>query len=165
MKKLRDLTENFKVSRPVFRLQISDSGGSIDCRRMGGVYNYKPTPVPGDLLSELVCSKYSEQFDLQRGSYRIDRDQIVSSSLSEIRSSIAKFIEKNSEMKSPRQSKLYRWAYRNMPSSGHQEFNDTLIMVYKYLRSFCNNDMRGNNVEHINNGLALLEAIMEKYEQ
>lgn len=163
MKKLRDLTENFKVSRPVFRLQISSSGGSIDSRRMGGAYNYKPTPIAGDYLSELVCSKYNESFDLTRGSYRIDRDAIVQSAISEIRSSIPKFIEKNLEMKNARQSKLYRWAYRNMPRS--QDFDDTLIMVYKYLRSFCSSDMRGNNVKHINNGLALLKAIMEKYEK
>ncbi len=163
MKKLRDLTVDFKVSRPVFRLQLSDNGGSINTRRMGGAYNYKPTPIAGDILSELVCSKYSESFDLARGSYRINRDGIADSAMHEIRNSITKFVEKNSEMKNPRQSKLYRWAYRNMPNDSN--FNDTLIMVYKYLRSFCSSDMRGSNIEHINNGMALLEAIMEKYEQ
>lgn len=163
MKKLRDLTQDFKVSRPVFRLQLSDNGGSIDSKRMGGIYTYKPTPIAGDVLSELVCSMYNDVFDLSRGSYQIDRNSITERALTEVRNSIAKFVENNSEMKSPRQSKLYRWAYRNMPRDN--EFNDTLIMVYKYLRSFCSKDMRGNNVEHINNGLALLEAIMEKYEK
>lgn len=163
MNKLLEYTKDFKVSRPVFRLQLSPNSSTIDSRRMTKGYDYKPTPIAGDYLSELVCSKYSEHFDVQRGSYRFNRDEIVKSAMLEIRSSIGKFIEKNSEMKSPRQSKLYRWAYRNMPYSS--DFDDTLIMVYKYLRSFCSSDMRGNNTAHINNGLALLEAIMEKYEK
>lgn len=163
MKKLRDYTLDFKVSRPVFSLQLSDSGSTISTRRMGGVYSYQPKPIPGDYLSELICSMYSEQFNLDRGSYQINRERIVSYAMHEIRASMGKFVERNSEMKNPRQGKLYRWTYRNMPND--PEFNDTLIMVYKYLRSFCSSEMRGNNIAHVNNGLAILEAIMEKYEK
>lgn len=163
MNQLREYTVDFKTSRPVFSLQLSDNGSTINTSQMIGSYLYRPKPIIGDYLSELICSKYYEQFDLANGCYCINRDRIVDSAMQEIRSSMGIFIEKNLDIKSPRQSKLYRWTYRNMPDNS--EFNSTLIMVYKYLRSFCSRDMRGNNNEHVKNGLALLEAIMEKHER
>ena len=68
---------------------------------------------------------------------------------------------KNLEMRNPRQSKIYRWFYRELPND--DDFNDGLCLLYKYMRSFSHSDMKADNIEHINNAIAVMEAIMEKY--
>ena len=163
MTKLVELTENFTVSRPVFCLQLDTGGCNIKANTSHPKYMYRPKPIAGDPLSELVCKNYRERFDVKDGCFQVDKGEIAHRSMLHIRGSITEFIEKNLEMRNPRQSKLYRWAYRNMPNSS--EINDVLVMVYKYLRSFSDSDMKANDLNHVNNGIAILEAIMEKYEQ
>ena len=161
MKQLLKLTEDFSVSRPVFKLTRTDDSSRISANAHAPVFQYTPTPEEGNVLSELVCEHYREHF--RNGEFKIDRNQIAISAMREIRDSMRKFLEKNLEMKSPRQSKIYRWYYRNLPD--HTEFNDTLVMVYKYMRSFCGEDMRSSNLEHTKNAIALLDAIMEKHDE
>ena len=163
MKKLEELTQDFKTSRPIFRLHIDDNGRNINARTHNPIHKYRPEPIAGDVLSELVCECYSEGFSTQDNEFVIDKFEIAQKAMRAIRNSIPKFLEKNLEMRNPRQSKLYRWAYRNMPNGS--EINDVLVMVYKYLRSFSDSDMKANDLNHVNNGIAILEAIMEKYEQ
>jgi len=163
MTKLLELTENFIMSRPVFCLQLDTSGRNIKANTSHPKHIYRPKPISGDPLSELVCENYREHFDTKDGHFQIDKGEIAHKAMEQIRGSIAEFLEKNLEMRNPRQSKLYRWAYRNMPNSS--EINDVLVMVYKYLRSFSDSDMKANDLNHVNNGIAILEAIMEKYEQ
>ena len=159
MKKLLELTENFETSKPVFQLTKTQDGDNIDVR-LHPAAKYTPTPTPDDVLSELVCGHFNENFNMHMGKFVLHRDSIAQSAMEEIRNSMAKFLEKNLEMKNPRQSKVYRWFYRNLPHNS--DFNDTLVMVYKYMRSFCDDNMRANNIEHTNNAIALLDAIMEK---
>lgn len=164
MTKLREFTENFTVSRPVFHLQLDDNGRNIRASISSPKYKYRPTlNKDSDPLYRLVCEHYNEHFDVEQGAFTLDKNDIANRAMQQIRNSIAYFIEKNLEMRNPRQSKLYRWAYRNMPNGS--DFNDVLVMVYKYLRSFSDPDMKANETNHINNGIAILEAIMEKYEQ
>lgn len=163
MKKLREYTLDFKVSRPIFDLQISTNGDTVSVQHVGDPYNAKKDPVSGDFLSELVSESYSESFDIKKGSYYMNRDDITKRAMHIIRNRISCFVEKNLEMRNPRLSKLYRWTYRCMPTN--DEFNDILIMLYGYFRSFTDSSMRGYNPEHIKNGIAILEAIMEKYEK
>lgn len=160
MSVLSDYTENFGVSRPIFKLELQSDGRSISLNRHDPLHKFEPTIIEGDFLSELVASCYKEYFYISEGCYTISRHDIANSAMREIRGSIPKFLEKNLEMRSPTQSKIYRWAYRNMPTT--DEFNDVLVMLYKYMRSFCDSDMKANNIEHMKNTLALLEAIMEK---
>jgi hypothetical protein len=159
MRSLEELTKDFKVSRPIFRLTRERDGGKIDVS--DPVYQYRPEPEQGNLLSELVCEHYREAFNIQRGEFSCDPYDIANRAMEEIRNSIPKFLEKNLEMKAPRQSKIYKWFAYEKPNDYY--FNDVLVMVYKYLRSFSDSDMRANNLEHANNAVALLEAIMEKY--
>jgi hypothetical protein len=163
MKELLKLTENFEVSRPVFRLTLyaSTNASRVDANMRDPVYKYTPSPEEGNPLSELVCSNYSETF--RNGAFTINKWQIAKESMTDVRKAMRVFIEKNLDMKSPRQSKIYRWYYRNLPDN--DDFNDTLVMVYKYLRSFCDTDLKSSNIEHTKNAMALLDAIMEKYNE
>lgn len=162
MKELLKQTENFKTSRPVFRLTLERGDSAISANTSSPVYSYRPKPEEGNMLSELVCGDYREQFNSSSNEFIIDKHEIAQRAMQTIRSSMTTFLEKNLEMRNPRQSKIYRWYYRNLPNDSY--FNDTLVMVYKYMRSFSDEDMKASNIEHINNAIALLEAIMEKYE-
>lgn len=161
MKKLLELTENFSVSRPVFRLTKRQGSNTIEANMSAPVYRYRPTYEEGDILAELVCDNYQEQF--RDGEFTIDKRYIATSAMRQIRNNMAIFLEKNLEMRNPRQSKVYRWYYRNLPHN--DEFDNALIMVYKYLRSFSDENLRSNNIEHTKNAIALLDAIMEKYDE
>lgn len=163
MTTLFDLMNDFSVSRPIFRLELSSSASYIEAETRNPVHQYTPTPIPGNLLSELVCENYNESFDPKRGCFTINKQEIASRTMEDIRNSIGKFIEKNLQMRNPRQSKLYRWTYRNMPTT--VEVNDVLVMVYKYLRSFTDKNMKASDPNHVNNAIALLEAIMEKHDE
>jgi len=157
MEQFIELTKDFKTSQPLFKIEISNYGNvKAKC-----VEKYKPDPIPGNYLSELVCANYSESFNVHDGFYSLNAHEIVQRSMADIRRDIPRFIEKNIGMRNPRQSKLYRWAYRNMPDT--TDFNSVLIMMYKYIRSFSDSDMKSNNTDQINNTIALLEAVMEKY--
>lgn len=163
MKQLQDLTENFETSRPIFRLTNNNGDSTIQANMRNPVHKYEPSFEPGNPLSELVCEHYEEYFRVDMGRFEVDKYRIAQQAMQKIRSSIPTFLEKNLEMRNPRQSKIYRWYYRNLPHN--VDFNDTLIMVYKYMRTFCGYDMRSVNAEHTNNTVALLEAIMEKYNE
>ena len=163
MRELKALTKNFNTSRPVFRLTMERGDSTISANVDTPVYRYRPKPEEGNYLSEMVCEEYRETFYLSEGVFRIDTNDIAQKAMQGIRSSMTSFLEKNLEMRSPTQSKIYRWYYRNLPNDS--EFNDVLVMVYKYMRTFTDENMKAASIEHINNTLALLEAIMEKYEQ
>ena len=56
---------------------------------------------------------------------------------------------------------IYKWFYRGLPNT--YDFNDAIVLLYKYMRSFSDENMRASNTEHLNNAIAVMEAIMEKY--
>ena len=164
MSELEEIVSTFKVSRPVFKLVLSSRGG-IDADVRDPVYKYRPTATEGDIIGELVISHYSETFHRASGAFKIDPELIIRDIIGDVRSSMVKFLEMNLKMKSPKQSKVYRWVYRNMPNDS--AFNNILIMLYKYMRSFTNDDMRFTigNLEHANNAIAILIAMEEKYSE
>lgn len=162
MKELLEVAKTFNKSRPVFRLTIDADGSSIDMNVHEPIHAWRPTVEEGNIISEIVTDRFAETFDLANVEFTVDADKIAQEAMGVIRSSIGRFIEKNIGMKNPRQSKLYRWTYRGMPET--TEFNDTLVLVYKYLRSFTDEDMGmnyGTNA-HVDNAIALLTAMEEK---
>lgn len=164
MRQLESISKTFDVSRPIFRLTIDSSGDSIDINVSEPVHRYRPIAEEGNILEELVVSHYKESFAIKEGIFQVNSESIAVEAMNEIRDSFRKFLERNMEMKNPRQSKLYKWTY-SMPNT--TDFNDTLVMVYKYIRSFTNEDMRFTigNLDHVGNAIALLTAMEEKYSE
>jgi hypothetical protein len=158
-------TEDFKVSRPIFPLRINEAGTSIGASRVAPQFMYRPQPIEGDVLSALICKSYEEHFSHVTGVFKVDRDTVVNKVMSIIRNEICTFLDKNLPMRSPKQSKLYRWAYRNMPK--HKDFNDGLIHLYTYIRKYTgSNGLRilPEYKDHQDNAIALLDAMRKKYE-
>ena len=162
MNSLLQYTVDFKVSRPIFNLEVASNRISAD--RWKPIHQFVPVPIENDVLSNLVCSQYTESFETSSGRYIINIPDIVRNSMQIIRNHTSMFIEVSLDMKSPRQSKMYKWFRYSMPDTN--EFNEVLIMIYKYLLSFCHHStMKTYDKKHKENALALLEAIMEKYER
>lgn len=177
MRELRDIANTFIPSRPVFRLSLDNDHRNpvIEINIDKPEFSNKPevgtfTPGVEDSIRDIVVENFQETFSFEKGVFSINIDTIVDRSMQDIRNSISNFVEKNLEMRSPTQSKLYKWTRRSMPNSSY--FNGILISLYKYLRTFCDDRMKsaaiGSNPEieaHIKNAIALLEAMEEKYSE
>lgn len=164
MKQIREIIQTFEVSRPIFRLTIGDSHNRIDLNTHRPNYRYTPREaVEGEALYELVVNNYSESFVAVEGRFMFDAHRIAEQSMSDIREYIARFIAQNLAMKSPRQSKLYRWAHRSMPRT--EDFDDVLVQMYKYLRTFAYENARTIDHKKTENALALLTAMENKYNE
>lgn len=162
MKELRELTKDFGTSRPIFRLTNHYSKDRISvtvCEE----HKYSPEKEEGNILSEIVCQEYEEKFSISSKEFQVNTGEIAHKAMRVIREAMTDFLDKNLEMRNPKQSKVYRWYYRSLPNN--DDFNDILVMVYKYMRTFCGPDMKASNIEHIKNTVALMEAIMEKYNE
>lgn len=163
MTELLSRTANLGTSRPIFELQLRDNG-SISINENYPVHKFTVESKDGEILQELVASHYREQFNKLSGTFYVDKEGVARSCMNSIRDTMSLFLEKNLNMRSPKQSKIYRWTYRAMPHT--REFEDVLVMVYKYMRTFCNSSMIAyteNKEEHVKNTIALLEALQEKY--
>ena len=164
MTEILEAVKDFTVSRPVFRIKPSHRDNSLSVSVSDPIYKYRPEPVKGDIISELACAAYRENFSSHYGEFTCDTDSIADACMREIRASMANFLEKNLPMKSPTQSKLYRWTARELPKNSY--FNDKLVSLYKYMRTFCDDGMSANkdaDQKHVDNTIAILGAIMEKY--
>jgi hypothetical protein len=166
MTELLSLTENLGHSRPVFELKLREDGFAISINEHRPIHKFALDVQDGDILGQLIVNNYKENFDKHTKTFDINKPNIARSAMNQIRESFPTFLEKNLKMKSPKQSKIYRWTYRNMPRT--TEFEDVLVMVYKYMRTFCHSNMIAhgeNKEEHIKNTIALLEALQEKHGQ
>lgn len=165
MKQVREIVAKFEVSRPIFRLTLHEERSLILNRSDVPEFNFTPETVPDCVVTELVNSMYTESFSIHLRSYAIDLRDIENNAISSIRSKIRTFIIKNLETKNPSQTKIYKWAQRNMPPD--DEFNEVILSLYKYLRTFCDDDMvayRDKKLE-TDNIMALLDAMQEKYDK
>lgn len=165
MKELYALAERFEVSDPVFRLTMSSRNDLVDANISHPVRLYRPIADESNVLDCVIVDCYSENFDIGLGIFTVDKERIAHQAMDVIRSHIRMFLERNLEMRNPRQSKIYRWTYRSMLND--TEFNNVLVMLYKYIRSFTNDDMRvgADQGPHVENVIALLIAMENKYNE
>lgn len=154
--------ENFQPSRPLFELEVD--ARNINANKYRPLVTFPPSPMKDDYLSQVVCSKFTEEWDNKTFSFRIDKANIAQAAMIEIRSKLALFVEANLDMTSPRQSKLYKWVRYSMPDT--ESFNEIVLMIFKYLRTHsAYSSMKCYAADHKQNGLLILQATMEKYEK
>ena len=75
MNSLLQYTVDFKVSRPIFNLEVASNRISAD--RWKPIHQFVPIPIENDVLSNLVCSQYTESFETSSGRYIINIPDIV----------------------------------------------------------------------------------------
>lgn len=145
------------ASEPVFSLS-SDYG---DIR--AAVCHHADQPVdPSDSISVMVADSFRERFIPRERRFEVDHYGIARDVTSQIVGRVQKFYENNSGLKKPRTSKLYKWlCYLD----GNAE--DAVVMVYRYLTTFCNHEMQPNAAQdpNVENAIAVLEHLRSKYEK
>ena len=164
MKQVKEIVSKFKTSRPIFRLAIDPDKLCISSYTKDPLHKFYPEAVPNCAVTSIANNEYNEYFSLHNKAYTIDRDSIIRDAVRAIRYQIVLFLNINLDMKNPSQSKVYKWADRSMPHT--DEFNEVICSLYKYLRTFCDEDMRSSNIADrpkVINIIALLEAMQEKY--
>lgn len=159
MNELEKIISEFKTSKPVFSLRLSGRRDTIDSTV---IEKYQPQCIEGNIISELACTYYREFFNVQLGEFVIDKDRMLTPIMETITGQLCRFLYSHLEMKAPRQSKLYRFYRRHFPRTS--EFQGVQIMLYKYMRSFCDENFETSSSEHIKNLIAVMTAIMEKNE-
>lgn len=165
MRELLEIASKFGRSKPVFDASLSSGGQRIVVTRRPES-RYEPVPEEGNILEKLVCSNFEEHFNFSTDSFNVNHRDIANRAMRHILSDLTKFLEKNLKMKNPRQSKLWRFFYNNLPETN--DFQDNMVLLYKYIRTFSTDEMvlmRGQDQQHVDNTLALMEAIMEKYSE
>lgn len=152
------------ASRPVLKLRLGRTDG-VFADVNDPIYSSRPYPKKDDVIYNLIVQNYAEQFNMSTLQFEVDKNAIAMRAMNDIRNSVCLFLDRNLGMKSPRQSNVYKWAYRSMPTT--VEFEDVLVMVYKYLRTFCDYHMYAeqNSEKHVKNAIAIFEALQEKYDK
>ena len=165
MKELLAIADTFETSKPIFTVDSSGAPGGNLYVRVSETTRYYPKLDSSNPLSALMNHKYEENFSLTQNRFIVNKKEIAVQAMQTIRRRIALFIKNNLNTKAPQQSRLYRWAYRDMPRLS--SLDDNLVMLYKYILSFCNDEMvfiYPHDTRHIDNTLAILQAMMEKHE-
>ena len=165
MKELLEIANTFETSKPIFTVDSSGEPGCSLRVRVSETTRYYPKLDPSNPLSALMNRKYEENFSRTQNRFIINKNEIAVQAMQTIRRHITLFIKNNLNTKAPQQSKLYRWAYRDMPK--FSSLDNNLVMLYKYILSFCNDEMvfiYPHDTRHIDNTLAILQAMMEKHE-
>jgi hypothetical protein len=157
VKELVDIVATFTPSKAIFKLSITEDG-DVDGQLMWGPV----VPLDGNgnvALRELLSMNYQQDLDINNGVFKVNTQDIIDVSMRKIRYALLRFIKIHLKMKSPTHSKVYKHFQWNL----HKEFDKSMIMMYKYIRSFADMDMDSTDTKHINNALALLIAMENKH--
>lgn len=165
MNRLLEYTKDFQCSEPIFKLSVSKDRSEIHSELLNEPVS--PSPIEGDVLSELVCYEFSQSFNLKKKVFEINLEHIAEKAMASLRHHMRSLVEWNLDTKAPKQSKLYRWMRSNMEDT--DAINSGLLLLYKYARQNgfqpLNINLRIKHDEHLRNILLILEAMREKYER
>lgn len=157
MKLLKEVTKQFGVSKAVFIATVdeNDSHISFDLKE-----TYKPQPGHfDDPIAKLLASKYQETFDktLKKFVHSFNYEHIYK----DIMKDITLFYVEHTDLKNPKQSRLYKWLALAYTNEMKHPASEGFIALYRYIHGqggIGDNDMTVENV------LAILELMKEKYE-
>jgi hypothetical protein len=132
-------------------------------------HSYRPTPQTTDPVEKIACENYQESLNFSTMKYEVNSTAVVSDTLHRIVRDVVRFYGHYSGHKKPQRTAIARWltSYRVRSS---EELDDSLILVYRHIRSFCNAQMLTDvnfldNKAKVSNVLALLEIMRNKYEK
>jgi hypothetical protein len=163
LSRLEKYTKDLVNPDPIFFVEVLEQGTEL---RLKLADYEKPSPIEGDVLSELVHKSIEIRLKTPFivDGYTIDIKKTLEKAACEIKHSICLMLENNLHMKNPRQSKLYRWLRYLIIDSPPM---DDVILVYQYVKPFCDSDMKPSseeNRQHVANAITLLQALMEKHD-
>lgn len=159
---LKYIQNKYSESEPIFLLSMDGSGRNNEI-----LLNVKKEPHleidENDPLSVLVMGCFQQNFNKAFRRFSVNEDDIAQMAFSKILRSFCVFIEKNLEVVSPRNTKVFRffkYDCEKVPS-------DIIIYLWSYMKPFVDDGYRftdkTNNRVHFDNIINLLKAIESKY--
>lgn len=159
MRLLKEVAKQFGVSRAVFECSFSNDEDATSLE-FSLKESYKPHVSHfDDPVAKLLATKYSETYDktLRKFVHSFSYEQIYK----EIMKTITLFYVEHTDLKNPKQSRLYKWLDLSYTNEMKHPAAEGFIALYRYIYNYgeaCNNSMTVENV------LAILELMKEKYE-
>lgn len=140
-------------SEPVFEIYVSENGREV---KSDLISRYNPVGTEKNPIEKVLFATFCEDFDKNTMKYRPEASMMISRARSEVMSAIIGFFEKNCGLKNPKQSKMYKFLtnYRKLDEGQQEGF----LYLYEYL------ELHGDQQQHIDNAMAILEAMRGKYE-
>jgi len=151
-------TSSWNASEAIFDMVISDSGQSMYSIDGLPISLYKPTPMPNDVISELMCSNFEEYIDLSSKTFKIDIDRIIRRVITLMNNNLMDVLSRHMQVKDPSKTKLYQWLNNLYIDNIPQEVMRGIMLLYVY-----NMTNTLNNIKHSNNIIVILEVMREKY--
>lgn len=161
MKRLRDIASQFGTSKAVFPIDIDEHELHIGRFPLERYFPPKGTTS----LDLLVASHYKEFFDIERRSFRVDPQAVANSAMNAVRGYFVAFLASRMQTKDPTKTKLYKWFRYSIFSLG-EDFDEHMCDLYAYLVYIMDTQYSNKNyAAHVANALAIMEAVMVKYEK
>jgi hypothetical protein len=155
VKELQEIAKQFEVSKPIFEASLGYEGSRVE-------FTLKKTYRPNlaefsDPVAKLVARRYQEVFksNEQRFVHNIQMDCVYG----DVIDIIIAFYELNSNLKNPKQSKLYKFLSSTYIKYDHPSA-EGFIALYRYIKK----PLFGSLPDDKKNVLAILEMMREKYE-
>jgi hypothetical protein len=155
VKILEDIAKQFAVSKPVFVAEMHDEGEAVYFV-VNSIPAYDADSFE-DPVTKMIARRFSQSFNANER--RFVRTTHTGGVYYDIVDSISSFYEEHSQLKNPKQSRLYKWLRSvNYDHTAAEGF----IALYRYIAKHdtgirCSPDV-------IANTLAILEMMREKYE-
>jgi hypothetical protein len=161
---ISNIVKQFGNSKPIFVGNINENRRTIEfCVKD----KYNPINDPNlDLktpVEKLAGTCYRESYRRRQRCFQ--RDNSEDSVYSMVISALCSVLNKYSEYKNAKGSKVYRWIkYSHVQS----QYSDGIVLLYNYLQSQRNNSDvfdGGKNNPHVKNVIAILERMRDKYDR
>lgn len=154
---LKQVAKQFDVSKPIFVAKVDENDSTVEFQLKE---EYRPKASQyADPVAKLLASKYQENYDktLKRFVHSFNYEHIYK----DIMKDIQLFYVEHTTLKNPKQSKLYKWLDLAYTNEMKHPASEGFIALYRYIHG---NGGIGNNNMTVENVLAILELMKEKYE-
>lgn len=164
MQEIKAMFDEFGVSEPIFKVTLSEDKSYLSLKPLN---KYRPS-LEGvtDPVRILAINHYSEQYSTwDKRFHKKDQSLAVYRAIC---SAVNKIYLQNSPLKSPKQSKIYRWL-RSLSDSNNAAIQNGIITLFRY--AYKNGARESSSFSfplrskdpHAINFLTVLEKMMNKY--
>ena len=147
--------KDWSASDPIFDLVLIKNR---ICTALNDPINKNaPTPIPNNVISDLMCINFTESFDHSTKRYIIDIDYIIYKVFNSIRNALIDHLNNYMQTKRPQASQTYKWLNNLRLNDSSIEVINGIMLLYTYsMTSSC-------TTEHQNNVILILEVMRNKY--
>lgn len=162
--RLKPYYDKLQPSKPIFT--VEQGWGRIQFSNVPEAKFDTESINDGTYEASLIINSHREYFSFRNKQFIInDSPQMFRSCYDTVLTDALKFVEKHSELKNPRQSKLWKSLLKNQRYGASDDFKSGLLLIMKY----AHEQTHGTKIfidkssEHAKNIMILIEETLERY--